>query len=304
MDTDRGTEQTLGRIRHEAVQYEIARYDANLARYSTLYYTLEAVTLAARRHAEANSIDDWDFQADLLRPGINVVDAIMWGVQKQDSPDEEKVKLWWHRHDLFDLVRADRALPLDRSSLEHATGLYLALPYREPKLDRMLADALVALEASAFADQMLNEKWFPELGPPASPLKKKHPFGIYLKGQLKNLAWMVAVVGGAVGLYAYGYLGGTGAFWSAAVWAALSALSFVLATAFLPTMWKRHAKAKDHVVMLMQEMLHCYDELQSSGPISARRLLERLKEADAKGVSWPAPLYALLDDVMARTGRL
>jgi hypothetical protein len=51
-------------------------------------------------------------------------------------------------------------------------------------------------------------------------------------------------------------------------------------------------------------MLYCYGELNSNGPISARRLLERLKSASEKGVVWPAPLYALIDDVMARTGRL
>jgi hypothetical protein len=44
--------------------------------------------------------------------------------------------------------------------------------------------------------------------------------------------------------------------------------------------------------------------LNHTGPVSARRLLERVKVAADKGVVWPRPLYALLDDVMARTGRI
>jgi hypothetical protein len=39
----------------------------------------------------------------------------------------------------------------------------------------------------------------------------------------------------------------------------------------------------------------CYIELDSTGPVSARHLRERLMAAEEKGVVWPAPLYALLD---------
>ena len=193
---------------------------------------------------------------------------------------------------------------LDRDYLEHATGLNLRLPCREPVMDRLLADTLIALETSAYAKQMLDEVWFEDLGPPSSPLKRKHPFGLSLKGQFKNLVWTVAVVGGAVGLYAYGAIGANWAFWISAVWVALAVLSFILATATVPFIWKRHMRARENVFISIGEMLTTYGELQSSGPVSARRLLERLKESNAKGVSWPGPLYALLDDVMARTGRL
>ena len=86
--------------------------------------------------------------------------------------------------------------------------------------------------------------------------------------------------------------------------AVLYLLGLALTTALLPLVWRRHAKNVKRVKSLMTEMLGCYSELVSDGPVSARRVLKQLKVAADKGVAWPAPLYALLDDVMVRTGRL
>jgi hypothetical protein len=81
-------------------------------------------------------------------------------------------------------------------------------------------------------------------------------------------------------------------------------LGLALTTLFLPFVWRRHAKNVKRVKSLMTEMLGCYSELLSDGPVSARHLLEQLRVAADKGVAWPAPLYALLDDIMVRTRRL
>jgi hypothetical protein len=51
-------------------------------------------------------------------------------------------------------------------------------------------------------------------------------------------------------------------------------------------------------------MLHCYSALNSEGPVSAHHVRELLVHSAEKGAVWPAPVYALLDDVINRGGRL
>ena len=47
-----------------------------------------------------------------------------------------------------------------------------------------------------------------------------------------------------------------------------------------------------------------YSELPPGVAVSTRRLREAASMAADAGVVWPAPLYAMLDDNIARTGRL
>ena len=53
----------------------------------------------------------------------------------------------------------------------------------------------------------------------------------------------------------------------------------------------------------MLAMLSTYSALTSSGPIRIH-VQEKVKTAAEKGVVWPAPLFALLDDIVRRTPRL
>jgi len=54
----------------------------------------------------------------------------------------------------------------------------------------------------------------------------------------------------------------------------------------------------------MQGMLITYDELRDGGPVSANRVYDLATAAANTGVSWPAPLFALLDDIKLRGARL
>jgi hypothetical protein len=65
----------------------------------------------------------------------------------------------------------------------------------------------------------------------------------------------------------------------------------------------RRRVANEHSKML-SVMINCYGNLRSDGPISARHIVERLATATNQGVIWPAPVFALLDDVAARRDRL
>lgn len=151
---------------------------------------------------------------------------------------------------------------------------------------------------------MLNEEVFPELGPPRSPLKEAHPVVGYLKGIFRNFVVLFSLGGGLFILHRYQILTEVWAWVGYIVCAGLYLLGLALATACLPFVWRAHARKVKWVSSLMTEMLHCYQDMKSDGPVSARHLLERLKVATDNGAVWPAPLYALLDDVMARTGRL
>ena len=59
----------------------------------------------------------------------------------------------------------------------------------------------------------------------------------------------------------------------------------------------------DKAAKLLSEMNGVYCELAPSGPYSARHIEHRARSAADKGVVWPAPLFALLDDINNRGGR-
>jgi hypothetical protein len=69
-------------------------------------------------------------------------------------------------------------------------------------------------------------------------------------------------------------------------------------------MWNEHvfdfAPARSP---LKDAMTSVYAQLSSEGVISARHILEEVKKAAAQGVVWPGSLYAMLDDIVARSAR-
>ncbi len=61
--------------------------------------------------------------------------------------------------------------------------------------------------------------------------------------------------------------------------------------------------ARRRVRKLLVTMSTLYNELKSDGPISAQYARERAGDAAKQGVVQPAPLFALLDDIISRSGR-
>ncbi|WP_319568238.1 hypothetical protein [Cohaesibacter marisflavi] len=55
---------------------------------------------------------------------------------------------------------------------------------------------------------------------------------------------------------------------------------------------------------LAMSMLETYYELDAQGPISAIRVRELAVKSANLGVAWPPALFALLDDIAGRTGRM
>jgi hypothetical protein len=55
---------------------------------------------------------------------------------------------------------------------------------------------------------------------------------------------------------------------------------------------------------LIEAMLTTYTGLDGDGTVSSRRIREVAAKAGDAGVVWPAPLFALLDDNIGRSGGL
>jgi hypothetical protein len=192
---------------------------------------------------------------------------------------------------------------MDRSSLETVVGEYLALPYRSPAMDRLLVDVLIAMELYAYGDEMLNEKTF-GLFPARSPLKQRHALLAYLRGQLINAVLLVGIAALALWANSKGWVSESSAWWVSGICVFLFLLSAVVSTFALPFAWRQQAKERHNVAKLLLTMAAVYNELRSDGPISAQYIRDRANNAAAQeGVVWPAPLFALLDDVISRTGR-
>jgi hypothetical protein len=305
--------QTPEQFRQARLDAEIGQWfddrDPKHGRHSEYARALDAISQAALQYAKATNAPlaaGTNSFENLLEKGIAAVQSLRWAVQPYDQKEDEgqKLRLWSHRiQPLYD-VKSKKTPYLSRPEIESSVGEYLALPYRSDHMDRLFVDVLIALELYQFSDEMINEEVFPEIGPPRSPLKEAHPLAEYLKGCTKDFLLFAGLGGGVFVLHRYHVLNDGWAWGGYLTCTVLCLLSLGLTTAFLPFLWRSHAKKVRRVNSLVTEMLNCYSELRSDGPVSARHLLERLKAAADKGVAWPAPLYALLDDVMKRTGRL
>jgi hypothetical protein len=99
------------------------------------------------------------------------------------------------------------------------------------------------------------------------------------------------------------WIGETAAGWTTGICVALFLLLSAISTFALPFSWHTQIKARQKVRDLLLAMNTIYDELRSDGPISAQHIRGRANSAAQIGVVWPAPLFAMLDDIIARTGR-
>jgi hypothetical protein len=148
---------------------------------------------------------------------------------------------------------------------------------------------------------MLNEKTF---GFPArSPLKQTHALLGYLRGSLFNALFFAGIAASGFVLNSNNIISESAAAWIAGICASLFLLFATTSALALPYLWFNQAKARRKVRDLLLTMTTLYNEQRSEGPIGAYYVRERASDASRNGVVWPAPLFALLDDIVSRTGR-
>jgi hypothetical protein len=298
----------LQKICTDAVQYrvnaQLGEEDLNKQIGRSLYsYLLQEMAKAASDYALNRNIDPDDFEIDGLGKALDVVDSLRFAL----VPNwEDKSLDFWH-YDIdynspIDKIKAEKVPYFNRQSLEIVVGDYLALPYRSQAMDRLLVCVLIAMELYQFGDEMFNEKTF-DLFPPRSPLKQRHVLLAYLRGQLLNAVFFIGIAALALWASSYRWVSESIGLWISGICVLLFLLSAGISTFALPFAWHKQASARQRVVKLFSTMATVYNDLKSDGPISAQYIRDRATNAAQEGVVWPGPLYALLDDIIARTGR-
>lgn len=263
-------------------------------------YQLQEMAKAALDYATENNIDPDHFEFTALESGLKVVEHLRWALVRDGN--DKKLDFWNEHVRPLDKIRAHDVPYIDRSSLESAVDDYLALPYRSRAMDRLLIKVLVAVEFYAYGDEMINPK-YSLFGSHASPLMQRHVLLAYLRGLLVNSIIFGGIA--ALGLWAAsdGWIGEVTAGWTGGICAALFLLLSAISSFALPFSWRTQIKARRNVRSLLSEMNTIYNELRSDGPISAQHIRDRANSTTQIGVVWPAPLFTMLDDVIAHTGR-
>jgi hypothetical protein len=297
----------LQKICTDAVQYRVndllGEEDLNKRIDRSLYsYLLQEMTKAASDYALNRNIHPDEFEHGELGKALDVVDGLRSALVR--DWEDKSLDFWDSQGSpiAIDKIKADKVPYINRSSVEYVVGEYLALPYRSQAMDRILVNVLIAMELYAFGDEMLNEKTFDFL-PARSPLKQRHVLLAYLRGQLLNGAFFVGVAALALWASSHGWVSESSAWWTSGICVFLFLLFAAISTFALPFAWHKQASARQRVATLLSTMATIYNELRSDGPISAQYIRDRATNAAQEGVVWPAPLFALLDDIISRTGR-
>jgi hypothetical protein len=291
-------------IRRKRLDDYISQYcedkDPKKVRSSEFYRALDAISRAALAYALERNASVGDRLGggftqphprtveELLNNGFVVVgglrDCIDW--PKKDKPAwYDRPRFWSHQHWLIAAVKRGKAPRFDRSGIESTVTEYLRLPYRAPEIDRLLVDLLMAIEIAAFTDWKIdrNMNWvvFLSTGRRVSnPLVNCVSAFLFWFGLAFGLQWLGLINRQWEGIS-----------YQVAFWLGVASLVSGVLLTVKPD-------------KLTQQMSICYSAMDSAGPISAPHIRELLAASTQKGVVWPAPLHALLDDIMARGGKL
>jgi hypothetical protein len=229
------------RVRMENICTEAVRYAVNAQLGEddrkkrigrSLYsYLLHAMAKAASDYALKKNIDPDDFELCELSEALALVDNLRSALVRDWS--DKSLDFWDFRSSPVAKIKADKVPYINRSSLESVVGDYLALPYRSQAMDRMLVRVLIAMELYAFGDEMLNEKTF-GLFPARSPLRQRHVFLAYLRGQIVNGVFFACVAALALWASSNGWVSESGAVWISGTCVFLFLLFGAISTIALP----------------------------------------------------------------------
>jgi hypothetical protein len=285
-----GTELTLEEFRRKA-QY---------TQYSSL---MRQMADSALERAKSLNKDPEDFVIELC-DALDVCRSIYDAVEPKRQKDSPFL-VWAHVRDLAYKIKTDDLPDIRRQDLYGATDEYLRLPIRCALADRILVDALIAVEAIDYGREMFGKQdGVSSLFPSRSPFKQAHIFWRFLASLAINFVFFAVLVAVTVFI---GYKGVLGTGWALGIsvtWIGLFLLLAALQVISLPFAWRGQTKSRALVADLMKEMLLTYDELRDDAPVSVQRVRDVAERAANKGVAWPSALFALLDDMKARNARL
>lgn len=200
---------------------------------------------------------------------------------------------------IIHLARNEELPRVDLDGLESAVSSYLGSDIRLPGIDRLLLVALVETETLGFF-RHVSEK---------DILNGRDAFSIAMgQSALPTfLLWRAVSLFLAVVVALPAFLLGDSGFlpvWLAITLIVIAFLFFTLDTlvaivgAIAGAPKRRDARAK--LSRRFEEMLAVLREVSSHGPLSVKRVRQRLSEAETKGVVWPSSIWSILADLEAR----
>lgn len=271
---------------------------------------VQDVAEAALQCCAATGQDLYQY-SDLAGEGIGIINSLEYALIEnkrfdfsEDAKHESNWNFWKHDDHPHLRIRQRKYPYMDRHSIEEAATNYLALAYRAPRLERTIVDLLIALELYAYCKEMLEKppmglRWLNTY----SPLMQKHVLRSYIGGWVSSGLILLgpAYLAGGFGPH---LIGETAAMWVAGIFVVLFLLDRGFSTVMLPFAWRAQYKARKQTRELMNAMARTYGELSGDGEISTKRLREVAAKAADQGVAWPKPLFLMLDDNIARKGRI
>lgn len=231
--------------------------------------------------------------SDLFWRARNLLDSL----SSATAPDDEagNANFWRHHGHPLSEAKAGRTPPLQRQEIESAVGDYLQMPVRSQYVDRLLVDLLVAMELFAFARDAFGH------GVEGSFRLLPSAFISFLKGRFVSLLVAGAFVALTAALNEHlPAEWGSGILLIIIVLAAIDTGVALFALPWAMVMRRRH---NERIRAMLAAMNRVYLELDAQGPISVRNFVQLAEKATDVDVVWPAPLFALLDDIAARSGR-
>jgi hypothetical protein len=189
--------------------------------------------------------------------------SFLYGVNPNDH--ERKEQHAWYNH--FRDARLGKKFgepPLAQEMISGAAYTYLKGPLRVPTFDRSLIDAFIAQETFAYIDRHAGRS------------AMMTQFGCFSSALVVALIWDF-------------FFGSPD--WKGFKWA----IGGMVAVMLVVWAWPKRGP-----FVLYRAMRDTY-QLLSGSVVSVPELRRRVEEARVKGVVWPAELYAVLDDVEART---
>jgi hypothetical protein len=284
-----------------ALEQVIGEIDPKKSAPSSQYaWFLFSMGRAASEYAR-NAALSWDDFDNLLCDALDVVSNLRLCFFNYEDKD---VQLWAaHDPDPIAQLEAKKCPGWDKESLASVAGEYLALPFRCQVIDRFLVRVLVGTEMYGFGNSVLNPSEY-EYFDTFRNLRLGHLTRIFV---YTNVFWAVLFCGiSALGLILnfVGAISGQSA-WRIALSCGVLFLIFALKSVFIdfPRAYRNQSEMMGKIMNMLHEMARLYHEVSLDGPMSAAYLRDRAFEVAKLNVVWPAPLFAVLDDIIARGGR-
>jgi len=138
--------------------------------------------------------------------GLEVIWYLVDGIHSHTNWGVGEVQEnWAHDCNPLETIRSHKHRSLVRESLVEAATLYLELPYRAPYVERMLVEALIAVEMYGFGAEMFPDlkganSFTRYLHALSSPFAERHVFLDYLISLPVNIAVYAAIPAVAFGI--------------------------------------------------------------------------------------------------------